>query len=155
MENTILIIENDVVLMGIYKEILELYDYDVHTASNGVEGVEKFKQLKPALVIMEVDMRRIDGLDAFKKIKEIDKNANVIIVTTDLEFELKNQEGYNQGPDKVILKPILVKELLNLAKKYVKIRLEKRLDYTDDVMLELTLKTDKFFKNLNEKLTSN
>ncbi len=152
MKNTILIIENDVVLMGIYKEILELYDYDVHTASNGAEGVEKFKQVKPSLVIMEVDTC---GFDVFKKIKEIEKNANVIIVTMDLEFESKNQEAFNQEPIKVILKPILVKELLNLAKKYVKNKLEKRLDYAEDVMLELTLKTDKFLKNFNEKLTSN
>ena len=150
MENTILIIEDDNVLMGIYKEILELYDYDVHTVSNGAEGVEKFKQTKPSLVIMEVDASGLDEYDAFNEIKEIDKNANVIIVTTDLEFDSKNQE-----PTEVILKPILAKEMLNLAKKYVKIKIEKIIENADDVMLELTLKTDKLLKNLNKILTSN
>ena len=149
---TVLIIEDDDDLLGIYKEILELHDYDVHTASNGVEGIEKFKQIKPSLIIMEVDTPSLDGYDTFKKIKEIDKNANVVIITSDLEFESKYQEALNREPIKVILKPILVNELLNLAKKYTKTRPEKRFDDIEDVMLELSLKTNKFLKNLNEKL---
>ncbi len=44
MKKTILIVEDDEDLRGIYKEILELYDYDVQIAFNGLEGVEKFKQ---------------------------------------------------------------------------------------------------------------
>ena len=46
MKKTILIVEDDKDLRGIYKEILELYDYNAHIAVNGLEGVEKFKQKK-------------------------------------------------------------------------------------------------------------
>ena len=103
---------------------------------------------------MEVDIPSLDEYDTFKKIKEIDKNANVVIITSDLEFESKHQEALNREPIKVILKPILVNELLNLAKKYTKTKPEKRFDDIEDVMLELSLKTNKFLKNLNEQLTS-
>jgi len=127
MNKTILVVEDDKVLIGIYKEILELYNYDVETALNGEEGVEKFKQIKPSLVIMDGDMPVLDGYDAFKQIIEIDKNANVVIVTGFSEFEPKNKEAIKQGLINVIAKPILVDELLNLAKKYTSIKLEKKI----------------------------
>lgn len=151
MDKTILIVEDDEVLIGIYKEILELYDYEVQTALNGVEGVEKFKQIKPSLVILDVNMPGVDGYDTFKQIKEIDKNSNVVIVTSSAEFESKSQEAIKQGLIKVILKPILVDELLKLAKKYTELKLEKRFGDMEEVMLELTVKTNKFLKNFIRK----
>jgi DNA-binding NtrC family response regulator len=125
MRKTVLVVEDDIDLVGIYKEILELHDFDVHIALNGEEGVEKFKQTKPSLVIMDADMPVLNGYEAFKQIKEIDKNANVIIVTGFSELEPKNQEVIKLGLIKVISKPLGVDELLNLAKKYTEIKLEK------------------------------
>ena len=125
MDRTILLVENDIDLIQVYKEILELHEFDVQTAFNGKEGVEKFKQTKPSLVIMDGDMPVLNGFEAFKQIKEIDKNANVIIVTGFTEFELKSQEAVKLGLIKVISKPLGVDELLNLAKKYTEIKLEK------------------------------
>jgi len=158
MNKTILVVEDDEVLIKIYKEILELHNYDVETALNGEEGVEKFKQTKPSLVIMDADMPVLNGYEAFKQIKEIDKNANVVIVTGSFEFELKNQEVIKLGLIKEIAKPILVDELLNLAKKYTEIKLEKRhddakeyLDNMQEVMFELKLKTDTLLKKLKEE----
>ncbi len=125
MGKTVLVVEDDIDLIGIYKEILELHEYDVQTALNGEEGVEKFKQTKPSLVIMDGDMPVLNGFEAFKQIKEIDKNANVVIVTAFTEFELKSQEAIKLGLIKVISKPLAVDELLNLAKKYTEIKLKK------------------------------
>ncbi len=125
MGRTILVVEDDMDLIGIYKEILELHGFDVQTALNGEEGVEKFKQTKPSLVIMDGDMPVLNGYEAFKQIKEIDKNANVVIVTGFPEFEPKNQEVINIGLIKVISKPLGVDELLDLTKKYTEIKIEK------------------------------
>ena len=125
MGETVLVVEDDTDLIGIYKEILELHEYDVQTALNGEEGVEKFKQTKPSLVIMDGDMPVLDGYEAFKQIKEIDKNANVVIVTGFSEFEPKSQEAIKLGLIKVISKPLGVDELLNLAKKYSVIKVSE------------------------------
>ena len=125
MGKTVLVVEDDVDLIGIYKEILELHEYDVQTALNGEEGVEKFKQTKPSLVIMDGDMPVLDGYEAFKKIKDIDVDANVVIVTGFSELEPKSQAAIKQGLIKVISKPLGVDELLTLAKKYTEIKLEK------------------------------
>ena len=125
MKKTILIVEDDKDLRGIYKEILELYDYNVHIAVNGLEGVEKFKQKKPSLVIMDAAMPILDGYKAFKQIKEIDNNANVIIVTGFSDNEQRSKEPIKLGLIKIISKPLGVDELLILVKKYAKTKLEK------------------------------
>jgi len=125
MNRTVLVVEDDIDLIKVYKEILELHEYDVQTAVNGEEGVEKFKQTSPSLVIMDGDMPVLDGYEAFKQIKEIDKNANVIIVTGVQEFEQKSLGAIKLGLIKVISKPLGVDELLNLAKKYTEIKIEK------------------------------
>ena len=122
MGRSILVVEDDVDLIGIYKEILELHEFDVDTASNGEEGVQKFIEIKPSLVIMDGDMPILDGYQAFKQIKEIDVNANVVIVTGFSEFEPKSQEAIKDGLIKVISKPLGVDELLELAKKYSEIK---------------------------------
>ena len=122
MSRTILVVEDDVDLNGIYKEILELHEFDVDTAVNGEEGVKKFIEKKPSLVIMDGDMPILDGYQAFKQIKEIDANANVVIVTGFSEFEPKSKEAIKEGLIKVISKPLGVDELLELAKKYSEIK---------------------------------
>ncbi len=125
MKKTILIVEDDEDLRGIYKEILELYDYDIQIAFNGLEGVEQFKQQKPSLVIMDADMPVLDGYKAFKQIKEIDNNANVIIVTGFSDNDPRSKEAIKLGLTKIISKPLGVNDLLDLAKKYTDTILEK------------------------------
>ena len=122
MGRTVLVVEDDADLLGIYKEILELHEFDVDTAVNGEEGVKKFIEKKPSLVIMDGDMPILDGYQAFKQIKEIDVNANVVIVTGFSEFEPKSKEAIKDGLIKVISKPLGVDELLELAKKYSEIK---------------------------------
>ena len=124
MGRAVLVVEDDIDLIGIYKEILELHGFDVETALNGEEGVKKFTELKPSLVIMDGDMPILDGYQAFKQIKEVDNNANVVIITGFSEFEPKSQEAIKEGLIKVISKPLGVDELLILAKKYSEISAE-------------------------------
>ena len=125
MEEVILIVEDDEDLVEIYKEILELHEFNVVIASNGEEGVKKFRENKPSLVIMDGDMPILDGYQAFKQIKKIDANANVIIITGFSEVSVKSKEAIKEELIKVISKPLGIDELLALAKKYSVIKVEK------------------------------
>jgi len=125
MKGTILVVEDDLDLIEIYREILEMHEFDVQTASNGKEGVKKFIEFKPYLVIMDGDMPILNGYQAFKQIKEIDSKANVIIITGFPEDYPKNVDAIKQGLIKIISKPLGVNQLLDLAKKYNQIRVEK------------------------------
>ncbi|AFS80066.1 response regulator receiver protein [Candidatus Nitrosopumilus koreensis AR1] len=124
MKTRILVVEDDIDLLNIYKEILELNNFEVITAENGQAGVEKFRKFNPSLVIMDGDMPVLDGYEAFNQIKEIDKDASVVIITGVSEYEPKNQEAIKKGLIKVIAKPLGVDQLKDLAQKYSKIELE-------------------------------
>lgn len=123
MNSIILLVEDDIDLISIYKEILELHGYELQTANNGQEAVEKFKDTNPSLVIMDGDMPILDGYEAFKQIKEIDKNAKVVIVTGYSQLEPKNQQAVKEGLIKVISKPLGVDELISLAKQYTEAKI--------------------------------
>ena len=124
MGKSILVVEDDVDLLEIYKEILELHEFDVDTALNGEEGVKKYIEKRPSLVIMDGDMPILNGYEAFKQIKKIDNNANVIIVTGFSEFEPKSQEVLKEGLMKMISKPLGIEQLIGLAKKYTEIKIK-------------------------------
>ncbi len=125
MEEVILLAEDDEDLAGIYKEILELHGFDAVIASNGEEGVKKFAEVRPSLAIMDGDMPVLDGYQAFKQIKKIDANANVVIIAGFQEVSPKSKEAIREGLIKVISKPLGIGELLSLAKKYSVIKVEK------------------------------
>ena len=118
MTKTILVVEDDIELLNLYEEILQVNRYNVQTAINGEEAVSKYRQIHPDLVVMDGNMPKLDGYEAFSQIIEMDKNAKVVIVTGYSEFELKNKRALEQGLVSVISKPIGVDTLLDLAKKY-------------------------------------
>ncbi len=127
MTKIILIVEDDSELLDLYVEILQVNMYNVQTAINGEEAVSKYREIHPDLVVMDGDMPKLDGYEAFSQIIEMDKNAKVVIVTGHSEFELKNKRALEQGLVSVISKPIGVDTLLGLAKKYSDIKnLEKQ-----------------------------
>ncbi len=127
MTKIILIVEDDMELLNLYAEILQVNMYNVQTAINGEEAVSKYRQIHPDLVVMDGDMPKLDGYEAFSQIIEMDKNAKVVIVTGYSEFELKNKRALEQGLVSVISKPIGVDTLLDLAKKYSDVKnLEKQ-----------------------------
>ena len=124
MNKTVLIVEDDVDLLRIYKEILDMEGFETHTAENGQEGIEKFKQTNPALTIMDGEMPIMNGYEAFKQIKIINKDANVVIVTGFSEFEVKNQDAIKSGLIKVISKPIGLQQVIDLAQKYTEVEIK-------------------------------
>ena len=121
--NNILVVEDDEDLNQLYKEILELKNFEVHTAKNGQEGVEKFKEINPSLVIMDGDMPILDGYGAFYQIKKFDKNANVVIVTGMPDYQRQNQDAIKNGLIKVISKPLRVNQLVELAEKFSEVKI--------------------------------
>lgn len=124
LANTILLVEDDLDLISIYQEILKVHGFELQTAKNGKEAVEKFKQLNPSLVIMDGEMPVLNGYEAFKQIKDTDTNAKVVIVTGHEKSEPKNIDAVEHGLTKIISKPLGVDELLLLAEKYTEIKIK-------------------------------
>jgi len=139
MTKTILVVEDDIELLELYAEILQVNMYNVQTAINGEEAVSKYRQIHPDLVVMDGDMPKLDGYEAFSQIIEMDKNAKVIIVTGYSEFELKNKRAIEQGLVSVISKPIGIDMLLDLAKKYSDVKNLEKQDPVSNSNLERSI----------------
>jgi len=139
MTKIILIVEDDIELLDLYVEILQVNMYNVQIAVNGEEAVSKYRQIHPDLVVMDGDMPKLDGYEAFSQIIEIDKNAKVVIVTGYSEFESKNKRALEQGLVSVISKPIGVDILLDLAKKYSDVKNLEKQDSVSNLNLERSI----------------
>ena len=120
MKKRILIIDDETKLVDLVKEWLESKDYKVSAAYNGLNGLEKAKNEKPDLVILDINM---PGLDGFEVLSSLRKNQEtkytpVIMLTVKRETESIMKAQDLETTD-YIMKPFSVKRLLNLVRKYV------------------------------------
>lgn len=89
----------------------------IFTAEDGVEGLSVFQEQEPDLVIVDLYMPNMDGLEMIKRIKKISPNVYVI-VTSAVDEVGAILNGVNLGIDKYLLKPINPEELVKLVNAY-------------------------------------
>jgi DNA-binding response OmpR family regulator len=93
--------------------ILSKDDYDIVTAKDGFEGVEKADREKPDLILMDVVMPRMDGFAAVRKLRELDETKSIPVIMVTTRGELASVEtGYESGCNDYVTKPINGLELL-------------------------------------------
>lgn len=80
---TVLVVDDSSFMRKYIKHILTQNHYNViGEASNGEEAIEKYIELKPNVITMDIAMDKINGIEASRRILELDKNANIIIVSS-------------------------------------------------------------------------
>ncbi len=96
-------------------------------ANDGVEALDLFATLKPRVVLMDLRMPRMDGLEALRRLKETEAGAEtpVIIVSASALVEQK-QEAHEAGADGFLRKPFLESELMEMLSEIVGVRMEDR-----------------------------
>jgi twitching motility two-component system response regulator PilH len=104
---TILIIDDSATERHILSQLLLGGGYEVSTAENGEEGIERAKQIKPDLIIMDVVMPGTNGFQATRALSkdEATKNIPVIICTTKTQ-ETDKVWGMRQGARDYVTKPV-------------------------------------------------
>lgn len=80
MGKNILIVDDAAFMRMMIKEILSKNGFEVvGEANDGLDAIEKYKELKPDLITMDITMPEMDGIAALKEIKKIDSNAKIIM----------------------------------------------------------------------------
>ena len=79
--NSVLVVDDNKTIQDTLGFILENLGRKVWLADNGEEAIKKYQSCNPDLVLMDVRMPKMTGVEAIKKIKKINNNANIIIVT--------------------------------------------------------------------------
>lgn len=114
---TILVVDDDPDILEILSYNLNSEGYNVVTAENGVEGVKKAKKKKPHLVILDVMMPEMDGIEACEQIRETNGLENTIITFLTARGEDYSQvAGFDAGADDYITKPVKPKVLMSKVK---------------------------------------
>jgi two-component system OmpR family response regulator len=110
MKIKILLVEDDINLGDVLRDYLELQDYEVVRARDGVEGLENFK-LKPFdLLILDVMLPRKDGFTLAAEIRQINQQVPIIFLTARGQTE-DRVTGFKTGCDDYITKPFSSEEL--------------------------------------------
>jgi len=119
MAKNILICDDAAFMRMMIKDILSKNGYNVvGEAENGMKAVEKFNETKPDLVMMDITMPEMDGIQALKKIKEIDPGANVIMCSA-MGQQAMVIESIQSGAKDFIVKPFQADRVLEAVQKAV------------------------------------
>jgi CheY-like chemotaxis protein len=109
----ILLVDDSSTVLLMEKMILSKSEYDVVTARDGVEVVEKARCELPDLILMDVVMPRMDGFEAVRKLREDDATRSIPVIMVTTRGELASVEnGYASGCSDYVTKPINGLELL-------------------------------------------
>ena len=113
----ILLVDDEPDILEIIRYNLSAEGYQVITADNGLKAVKKAKKELPHLIIMDVMMPKMDGIEACKRIRELPELGDTIITFLTARGEdFSQMAGYDVGADDYITKPIRPKMLLSKIK---------------------------------------
>lgn len=119
MAKNILICDDAAFMRMMIKDILSKNGYNVAgEAENGLKAVEKFKELSPDLVLMDITMPEMDGIAALKEIRKIDAGAKVIMCSA-MGQQAMVIESIQAGAKDFIVKPFQQDRVLEAVKKVV------------------------------------
>jgi two-component system chemotaxis response regulator CheY len=117
MAQKILIVDDAAFMRMMLKDILTKNGFEVvGEAENGLVGVEKFKELKPDLVTMDITMPEMDGITAVKNIKGIDGNAKVVMCSA-MGQQAMVIDAIQAGAKDFIVKPFQADRVVEAIQK--------------------------------------
>ena len=119
MAKNILVCDDAAFMRMMIKDILTKNGYNVvGEAENGLKAVEKYNETKPDLVLMDITMPEMDGIQAVKKIKEMDPNAKIVMCSA-MGQQAMVIEAIQSGAKDFIVKPFQAERVLEEVKKVV------------------------------------
>jgi len=148
--NKILIVDDEEIIVRLLSMSLRSDGYEIVTAFNGEQGLEVFKSESPDIVVTDIKMPGMDGLELLKKIKEIDIETEVIIVTGHGDID-STITALQYGASDFINKPVRDEALaiaLERAKAKIHIR-EKLEEYTKNLETKIAEATAEIRRKSN------
>ncbi|MFN8401891.1 MAG: PAS domain S-box protein [Anaerolineales bacterium] len=117
----ILLVEDTESVTMLVSDYLKKHGYKVLTAQDGFEGLDRIREVKPDLILMDVMMPEMDGIETTRRIREQVEMKNVpIIALTALAMAGDRERCLEAGMNDYLSKPVKLKELLNLIEHYLK-----------------------------------
>lgn len=116
---TLLIVDDNEDNRDTLHDLLEPYGYNIHTAVDGIEGVEQAENIKPDIILMDIQMPGLNGYEASLKIKSRLGETVKIIAVTASEYERDQQKLSDHGLDDYLRKPFQPNDLFETIKYWI------------------------------------
>ena len=108
----ILTVDDSAFMRNIIKNILGNAGYsEIYEAADGIQAIEKYNQIRPNLVLLDITMPNLNGLNTLKAIRTADPNANVVMCTA-MGQEIMVIEAMHSGAKDFIVKPFKTDRIL-------------------------------------------
>ncbi len=120
MDKLVLIVEDNELNMKLFHDLLEVNGYNTIQTRNGVKAIELARQHRPDLILMDIQLPEVSGLEVTKWLKEDDELCSIPVVAV-TAFAMKgDQERIRQGGcEAYISKPISIGNFLETIKTYI------------------------------------
>ncbi|MCD9023372.1 response regulator [Cohnella silvisoli] len=117
MANRILIVDDAAFMRMMIRDILTKNGYEVvGEAQDGAQAIEKYKELTPDLITMDITMPEMDGITALKEIRKLDTNAKVIMCSA-MGQQAMVIDAIQAGAKDFIVKPFQADRVIEAIKK--------------------------------------
>lgn len=113
MPKKILVCEDEKEVRELLKDVLIKNNYEIYTAMNGKEAIDKTKQIKPDLILLDIRMPKIDGLEVAKRIRKFNLVVKIIFLTGFQSPEL-SKEAANYDISDYIVKSASAKDIVKV-----------------------------------------
>lgn len=116
----VLVVEDDELNLKLVRELLEFNGFETLEASNGLEALEMIRQERPSLVLMDIQMPAMDGIEATRRIKSEASTRDIpVIALTSSAMKGDREAILAAGCDEYMSKPINIHCLLKLIDGFV------------------------------------
>ena len=116
----ILIVEDNLLNMELFMEILELKGYEVHPFYNAEEALEKMKPINPNLILLDIALPGLDGLSALRILKADPETAEIPVVVVSAHSLLTDERAAREaGCSEYLTKPISGSALLITVSEFI------------------------------------
>ena len=119
----ILVVDDELDILEIIRHALNKEGFEVHIAANGFQALEQTRKIKPDLILMDVMMPVMDGMEACRQLKEDTDTKHIpIVFLTARSEEFAELAGFEAGADDYISKPIRPRVLMSRLKAILRRR---------------------------------
>lgn len=116
----VLVIEDNREIRENASEILELASYEVYTASNGLEGLDVIRSLRPDLILCDIHMPVMDGYAVLENVmKDPSLNCIPVVILSAFSERTDVQKGLQNGAAHYIIKPFDDEQLLKVVESFI------------------------------------
>lgn len=121
MKGKLLIVDDQFGIRILLSEVFQKAGFETYQAANGIQALEIVKEQNPDLVLLDMKIPGMDGLEILKRMKTINKDIRVIIMTAYGELDMI-QEAKELGAITHFAKPFDIHEIRDVVKQYVPIK---------------------------------